>query len=163
VDLFAGSCAIGFEALSLGSPRCVFIERDRRCASVIESTARELGIEHRVEVRRQTLHRTATGEHKQTESHHREANGFHGIDRDWFSSLFRSRFILSIPSVPFPGTIVMLCQAQPDLQKTASIRQIRVICTSTTQGKGDIPPRLLEDHSIIKLRLMQTTPIIRAD
>jgi len=50
VDLFAGSGAVGFEALSRGSPRCVFIERDRRCTSVIESTAREFGVEHRVEV-----------------------------------------------------------------------------------------------------------------
>jgi 16S rRNA (guanine966-N2)-methyltransferase len=42
LDLFAGSGALGFEALSRGASRAVMVERDRDVAAALRSAAREL-------------------------------------------------------------------------------------------------------------------------
>ena len=42
IDLFAGSGALGFEALSRGAARVVMLERDRRVAAALRETARSL-------------------------------------------------------------------------------------------------------------------------
>jgi 16S rRNA (guanine966-N2)-methyltransferase len=42
LDLFAGSGAMGLEALSRGAARCVFVERDRGACRVIEENLRKL-------------------------------------------------------------------------------------------------------------------------
>ncbi len=42
VDLFAGSGALGFEALSRGAARVVMVERDRNVAAGLRESAREL-------------------------------------------------------------------------------------------------------------------------
>lgn len=49
-DFFAGSGAIGFEALSRGASHVVFVERERRIARLIERTAAELGVSERCEI-----------------------------------------------------------------------------------------------------------------
>ena len=49
-DGFAGSGALGFEAISRGARHVVFVERERRVAALIEQTARELNIEDRCEI-----------------------------------------------------------------------------------------------------------------
>ena len=51
IDLFAGSGALGFEALSRGAGRAVFVERHFPTAATLERTARALGVGDRVEVR----------------------------------------------------------------------------------------------------------------
>lgn len=43
LDLFAGSGALGFEALSRGAARVVMVERDRETADALRTNARELG------------------------------------------------------------------------------------------------------------------------
>ena len=43
LDLFAGSGAMGLEALSRGALRCVFVERDRDACRVIERNLEKLG------------------------------------------------------------------------------------------------------------------------
>ncbi len=43
LDLFAGSGALGFEALSRGAARVVMVERDRAVAEALRASARELG------------------------------------------------------------------------------------------------------------------------
>jgi 16S rRNA (guanine966-N2)-methyltransferase len=43
LDLFAGSGALGFEALSRGAARVVMVEHDRRVAEGLRATARDLG------------------------------------------------------------------------------------------------------------------------
>jgi 16S rRNA (guanine966-N2)-methyltransferase len=45
LDLFAGSGALGFEALSRGAARVVMVERDSRVVEGLRTTARELGAE----------------------------------------------------------------------------------------------------------------------
>ncbi len=50
VDLFAGSGALGVEALSRGAARAVFVEADRRAARVIEANLAALGLADRAEV-----------------------------------------------------------------------------------------------------------------
>src|ERR1700688_3418366 len=50
LDLFAGSGALGFEALSRGAARVVMVERDRQIAAGLRESARtlddvELGVE----------------------------------------------------------------------------------------------------------------------
>lgn len=51
VDLFAGTGALGFEAVSRGATRAVLAERHFPTADVLRRSARSLGIEDRVEVR----------------------------------------------------------------------------------------------------------------
>ncbi len=43
LDLFAGSGALGLEAISRGAARCVFVERDATTSRLIRSNAVELG------------------------------------------------------------------------------------------------------------------------
>lgn len=43
LDLYAGSGALGFEALSRGAGHATFVESDRRAAEVLKVNARELG------------------------------------------------------------------------------------------------------------------------
>ena len=50
LDLFAGSGALGFEALSWGAAHCVFVENDRQATRLIDGTARELGVEDRIDL-----------------------------------------------------------------------------------------------------------------
>jgi len=50
VDLFAGSGALGIEAISRGAADCVFVERDRRASAVIAANLEDLGIAERCRV-----------------------------------------------------------------------------------------------------------------
>ncbi|MFD9703583.1 16S rRNA (guanine(966)-N(2))-methyltransferase RsmD [Lentzea sp. NPDC059081] len=43
LDLYAGSGALGFEALSRGAGHATFVESDKRAAEVLKANARELG------------------------------------------------------------------------------------------------------------------------
>ena len=45
LDLFAGSGAMGLEALSRGAARCTFVEADRRNMKVLQSNIRNCGAE----------------------------------------------------------------------------------------------------------------------
>jgi 16S rRNA (guanine966-N2)-methyltransferase len=45
LDLFAGSGAMGLEALSRGAARSVFVEQDKRAAEVLRTNIRDLGCE----------------------------------------------------------------------------------------------------------------------
>ena len=44
-DFFAGSGALGLEALSRGADACLFVERDRTAIAVIRANATKLGLE----------------------------------------------------------------------------------------------------------------------
>jgi 16S rRNA (guanine966-N2)-methyltransferase len=48
LDLYAGSGALGIEALSRGAGSAVFVERDARAVSAIERNLASLGLEQRV-------------------------------------------------------------------------------------------------------------------
>lgn len=50
LDLFAGTGALGIEALSRGAPRAVFVERDARALANLGRNLRELGLEERAVV-----------------------------------------------------------------------------------------------------------------
>lgn len=52
LDLYAGSGALGFEALSRGAGHATFVESDRRAAEVLKANARELGFAGTVVVNR---------------------------------------------------------------------------------------------------------------
>jgi 16S rRNA (guanine966-N2)-methyltransferase len=64
VDLFAGSGALGIEALSRGARHCVFIDHDRRAREAVRSNLRALGLEDRAQVvaADARAHLEATGE-----------------------------------------------------------------------------------------------------
>jgi len=49
-DLYAGSGALGFEALSRGVQSCVFVERDQSLAKQLKVTGQDLGLERRMSV-----------------------------------------------------------------------------------------------------------------
>ena len=51
LDLFAGSGALGFEALSRGAERVVFVERARSALEAIRANAELLGAAQEVEIR----------------------------------------------------------------------------------------------------------------
>ncbi len=50
-DLYAGSGALGFEALSRGAEFCTFVERDRGALSAIEENRAVLGVRDRTRVK----------------------------------------------------------------------------------------------------------------
>lgn len=50
VDAYAGTGAVGIEALSRGAKRAIFLERSRAAVSVIRENLRALGVEARAEV-----------------------------------------------------------------------------------------------------------------
>jgi 16S rRNA (guanine966-N2)-methyltransferase len=50
LDAYAGSGAVGIEALSRGAARAIFIERSRAAAGMIQENLRSLGIANRAEV-----------------------------------------------------------------------------------------------------------------
>lgn len=50
VDAYAGSGAVGIEALSRGASHATFLEKDRKAANVIRKNLRTLGIEDRAAV-----------------------------------------------------------------------------------------------------------------
>lgn len=51
LDLFAGTGALGFEALSRGAARAVFVERHFPTVDALRRSARDLGIADRADVR----------------------------------------------------------------------------------------------------------------
>lgn len=51
VDLFAGTGAMGIEALSRGARHCIFLETDRAALSVLKRNLETLGLTDRSEVR----------------------------------------------------------------------------------------------------------------
>lgn len=50
LELFAGTGAFGFEALSRGAEFVVFVDQDRKVADAIARTARTLGVLHQVSI-----------------------------------------------------------------------------------------------------------------
>jgi 16S rRNA (guanine966-N2)-methyltransferase len=50
LDLYAGTGALGIEALSRGANRAVFVERDHQALVVLRRNLRELGVEERSSV-----------------------------------------------------------------------------------------------------------------
>ncbi len=50
LDLYAGTGALGIEALSRGADRAVFVERSARCAAVLRGNLETLGVSERCEV-----------------------------------------------------------------------------------------------------------------
>jgi 16S rRNA (guanine966-N2)-methyltransferase len=52
LDLFAGSGALGFEALSRGAAHVVFADRSSAASALLRKTAARLGVEDAVDVRR---------------------------------------------------------------------------------------------------------------
>lgn len=57
-DLFAGTGALGLEALSRGAAHCTFVERDRTALAAIERNIANLGAGARSEVRPGAVERT---------------------------------------------------------------------------------------------------------
>jgi 16S rRNA (guanine966-N2)-methyltransferase len=55
LDLFAGSGAMGLEALSRGAARCIFVERDRAACRVIQANLEKLRLTGAVVVNRDVV------------------------------------------------------------------------------------------------------------
>jgi len=50
LELFAGTGAFGFEALSRGAASAVFVDKDKEVAALISQTARMLGLEDQISI-----------------------------------------------------------------------------------------------------------------
>lgn len=57
LDLYAGTGAMGIEALSRGCERCVFVDRDRRAVATIRENLQRTGFEGWAEVMREDVGR----------------------------------------------------------------------------------------------------------
>ena len=57
LDLFAGTGALGIEALSRGAGRAVFVDQDKRCVDIIVDNLRTVGFAERAEVYRNDAQR----------------------------------------------------------------------------------------------------------
>ena len=55
LDLFAGSGALGLEALSRGAAECVFVEQDRDALNALEDNIARLGAKAQCDVRRSSV------------------------------------------------------------------------------------------------------------
>jgi 16S rRNA (guanine966-N2)-methyltransferase len=60
-DLFAGTGALGLEALSRGAARCTFVETDRAALDTLRANAAKLGAGDRADIRPQDATRLAGG------------------------------------------------------------------------------------------------------
>ena len=60
-DLFAGTGALGFEALSRGAARCTFVESDRAAIDTLRRNIAKLGADDRADIRQQDATRVAGG------------------------------------------------------------------------------------------------------
>jgi len=58
-DLFAGTGALGLEALSRGAARCTFVERDRAALDILRRNVARLGAEDRADIRAQAVEHAA--------------------------------------------------------------------------------------------------------
>jgi 16S rRNA (guanine(966)-N(2))-methyltransferase RsmD len=56
VDAYAGTGAVGIEALSRGASRAVFLEKDRRAVEVIRDNLESLGLQDRAKVAHGSVH-----------------------------------------------------------------------------------------------------------
>lgn len=56
LDLFSGSGALGFEAISRGAKFVVFVEDHPAALKVIEQNAKDLGVEQQVKVLKKSVH-----------------------------------------------------------------------------------------------------------
>ncbi|WP_114950705.1 16S rRNA (guanine(966)-N(2))-methyltransferase RsmD [Sphingosinicella terrae] len=54
-DLFAGTGALGLEALSRGAAHCLFVEKDREAIAILKRNIDRLGAGERVDVRPQSV------------------------------------------------------------------------------------------------------------
>ena len=54
-DLFAGSGALGLEALSRGAAHCLFVEKDRAAADALRANLEKLGASDRADIRVQPV------------------------------------------------------------------------------------------------------------
>ena len=50
LDLFAGSGAVGIEALSRGAEYCVFVDQNEQCTRIIKENVKQLGLKERVRI-----------------------------------------------------------------------------------------------------------------
>jgi 16S rRNA (guanine966-N2)-methyltransferase len=60
-DLFAGTGALGLEALSRGAARCTFVEQDRQALEALRANIDRLGARDRSDVRAQDATRAGGG------------------------------------------------------------------------------------------------------
>src|SRR5688500_14793859 len=58
-DLFAGTGALGLEALSRGAGHCTFVEKDRQALDILRRNIDRLGAGERCEVRAQSVEHAA--------------------------------------------------------------------------------------------------------
>src|SRR6185503_2588939 len=58
-DLFAGTGALGLEALSRGAGHCTFVEKDRRALDILRRNIDRLGAGDRTDVRAQAVEHAA--------------------------------------------------------------------------------------------------------
>ncbi len=61
LDLYAGSGALGIEALSRGASRCVFVEKDRTCAECLRQNLRSCKLEASAQVLAQPVENALQG------------------------------------------------------------------------------------------------------
>ena len=141
VDLFAGSGALGIEALSRGAASCLFVERDRRAMAVVRENLFTLGL-----ARPRAL--TAPV--------------------DWGKAIddaraSRTRFDLCLVDPPYgdlPRLLPLLAKRLPPVLAPGA----RVVIESPARGDEPIPPGWEDAHSrhrtygSVRISVLEPTP-----
>ncbi len=63
LDLFAGSGALGFEALSRGAEHVIFVERDKQAIDTIKANAEALGVTLEIQIKKEDVFTFVTHHH----------------------------------------------------------------------------------------------------
>lgn len=105
-DLFAGTGAVGMEALSRGASSAVLIERDFRSAGAIERYLRTFGIADQAKVLRADVYRWA----ERWPGHPEPVNIFIGPPYPDFESRFDdlARVVAALQAKVSPGSVLVL-------------------------------------------------------
>ena len=113
LDLFAGSGAMGIEALSRGAARCVFVESDREACAVVTRNLEKLGLTSAIVVCRDAAQ--ALREEK-ARAHRYELVLADPPYEEW--ERYAPAFVETLPGLLEPGALVVVetgAKVEPDL------------------------------------------------
>ncbi len=122
LDLFAGTGAFGFEALSRGASKVCFVEKRRASAHIIQKNARELGVDNLVTVKVTTA-----------------AQAIKGFERS------RETFSIVFLDPPYNSNEIAQVWQQPALKKAISDEGILIV-ESRFPNPDLNPPHFLKKY-----------------
>lgn len=119
LDLFAGSGALGFEALSRGAGHVDFVESDRKTAQLITDNARALGLDALARVHCATVERWLGSADVS-----RDPYDLVFVDPPYAAAADRQGALAALPKLLAPTALVVVEQAAMDPQPAATALEL---------------------------------------